>query len=270
MPTLDERFDTAKAIATYTRLAGIALGIATPPPLNFHAVRRMIEVDEDDESVSAVDSDPLAEMIVDAAERMTHAERVGSMEVEIEPTASLAALFDAHSPTAKSYKPRLFFAIDLRSQDAKICGLCSACQFTRDESLGTDRFTQNELRRLGLPRLDNSWLLIDVITSSKRGAGALMALQVYLLSCRSRFYSGAVAITVSRSGRRLFEALGFEVTGFREGGLSKAICVARADSLSLSRIQRRLSFPGDRMLLQSTCYREGLTARTSGRVYSRC
>ena len=270
MPTFDERYDSTKAIATYHRLAGIALGIAMPPAMSFHAVRRMIEVDEEDETVTATDNDPLSEMIVHAARRMAHTERSGSTEVDIEPVASLSALFDANSSTAKSYKPRLYIAIDLRGKDATICGLCSTCEWTRDESLGTDRFTQHELRRLQLPRLDRSWLLIDVITSSKRGAGALLALQVYLLSCRSRMYNGVAAIAVSRSGRRLFEALGFETVSFREGGMNKAVCYAHKHSLSLRRIQRRLSFPGDQTLLQSMCYREGITPRSSGNIYSRC
>ena len=69
MPTLDERYDTTKSIAVYHKMAQISLGIACPPPYNYHAVRRMIEVDSDEElGVSEDTEDPMAELLVEAAQ----------------------------------------------------------------------------------------------------------------------------------------------------------------------------------------------------------
>ena len=125
------------------------------------------------------------------------------------------------------------------------------------------------LSRVGAPRLGSDWLLIDVISADKRGTGALLVLQVYLLACRARQYSGVCAIAVSRSGRHLFQQLGFETHSYRDGG-SKALCWARAGSLSMQQISRRLSFDGSEALLGSVCWRMGLTAATSSRLVSRC
>ena len=272
MPTLDERYDTTKSIAVYHKMAQISLGIACPPPYNYHAVRRMIEVDSDEElGVSGDTEDPMAELLVEAAHDMLHKERSGSIETEVDVGYSIGALFDPDCSVVKQHKPRLFIAVDLRSgSEASICGLATTCEWTRDENLGTDRFTQTELRRLQLPRIDSNWLLVDVIRSRHRGCGVLLAVQIYLLACRSKQYRGVAAIAVTQAGKKLFESLGFSVQTYREGGVSKSLCYAEAGSLSLARIKKRLSFPGDTNVVESVCFREGLTARTAGNVYGRC
>ena len=81
-------------------------------------------------------------------------------------------------------------------------------------------------------RFDSNWLLVDVISSSKRGAGALLALQVYLLSCRSKQYKGVIALAVSKSGKKMFEALGFATHSYKDDGMHRTLCYATADSLS--------------------------------------
>ena len=272
MPTLDERYDTTKSITVYHKLAQISLGIACPPPYSYHAVRRMIEVDSEEElGVSENTEDPMAELLIDAARDMFHTERTGSIQTEVDVGSSIGALFDPNSSEAKAYKPRLFIAVDLRSGDeATICGLATCCEWQRDEALGTERFTQTELRRLTLPRFDSNWVLVDVIRSRHRGCGVLLAVQIYLLACRSKHYKGACAITVTAPGKRLFEQLGFSTKAFREGGVNKTLCYAATGSLSLTRIKRRLAFPGDTSIVESVCFREGLTARTAGNIYGRC
>ena len=279
MPTVDERYEgNLKILTTYHRLAGIALGVVTPPSLTFHMVRRLISVDEETEEVSANEesTDPLAQLLVEAASSMAFSEETSSHVMDVDASASLAALFDGDA--AKSLKPRLFVAISVRAtssssasagdEDARICGLLTTCEWTRDATLGTERFTQKELSKLGAPRLDSSWLLIDVVASKRRGCGVLLALQAYLLACKSRQYHGVVALAVTRAGRQLFEKLGFATHAYREGGVSKALCYARAGSLSLMQIRRRLAFPGSTTLLESYCYREGV--RDADKIYSRC
>ena len=106
---------------------------------------------------------------------------------------------------------------------------------------------------MGAPRFDSSWLLIDVIASRHRGCGVLLALQVYLMACRSRKHSGVVALAITKSGRDLFAKLGFTTHAHRSGGQTTTLCYARANSLSLQRVRQRLSFSGDQILLDSLC-----------------
>ena len=65
------------------------------------------------------------------SELRRHTERVGSSEVDVDPGASLAALFDGESAEAKALKPRLWCAVDM-SGTPSICGLLVACEWSRD------------------------------------------------------------------------------------------------------------------------------------------
>lgn len=259
-----EDYDTSKSIATFLRLSQVAVGTLVQTH-SWHAVKRLIEVNSDEE-VEAASDDPLAEMLVEGAEALRHTEPSGAGEYDIEPTASLAALFDGNSNVAKSLKPKLHLAYDLRT-DASICGFCSACDWSVDESLGTSRFVASYLREHKLPHFDSSWVLIDVIASSKPMTGALLCLQVYLAA---KAKSGVVAIAVTKGGKSLFSKLGFESHPFREEGGHKALMYAPAGSLSMATINRRLKFAGDKELLSSICWRFGLTPKTSGSLVRRC
>ena len=142
MPTTDlDGYDTTKSIATFHRMAQIALGTMVPPAYNYHAIRRLIEVDEDDESVDVASDDPLGQTLLTAANGMASTERVGQIETEVDPTASIATLFDGNSPFAKALHPKLYLAYDLRKASTPICAILTACDFTRDESLSTSRIT---------------------------------------------------------------------------------------------------------------------------------
>ena len=285
---VDERYDEShKTLATYVKLASTSLGVVLSQPLNYHAVRRLVQVTEDEELEANEESeDALAELLVEAAHELRFEEEVGARVVEVDAAASVAALFDPECSTAKAYKPLLFLAIDVRSGGsdgsrsggsrggggggARICGLATVCDRVRDATLGTERWTQQELAKAGAPRLDSSWLLIDAIASRQRGCGVLLAVQVYLMATRSRKHSGVVALAVTKSGRDLFAKLGFSTHTYRASGQSITLCYARSGALSLQRIRRRLSFSGDQVLLDSLCWREGYTHRTSGKVYARC
>ena len=298
---VDDRYDQHhKNLTTYVKLASTSLGVVLSQPLNYHAVRRLIHVTEGDELEANEESeDALAELLVEAAHELRFEEEVGQRVVEVDAAASVAALFDPECSTAKAYKPLLFLAIDVRSpagvqgesggdsrkdgarkdgarkdgDGARICGLATVCEWVRDATLGTERWTKQELAKAGAPRLDSSWLLIDVIASRHRGCGVLLAVQVYLMVTRSRKHSGVVALAVTKAGRDMFAKLGFSTHTYRASGQSITLCYARAGTLSLQRIRRRLSFSGDQVLLDSLCWREGYTSRTSGssgKVYSRC
>ena len=288
---VDERYDESHTtLATYVKLASTSLGVVLSQPLNYHAVRRLVQVTEDEELEANEESeDALAELLVEAAHELRFEEEVGARVVEVDAAASVAALFDPECSTAKAYKPLLFLAIDVRSpagsgrgesrsdgsrggggDGARICGLATVCDWVRDATLGTERWTQQELAKAGAPRLDSSWLLIDAIASRQRGCGVLLAVQVYLMATRSRKHSGVVALAVTKSGRDLFAKLGFSTHTYRASGQSIALCYARSGALSLQRIRRRLSFSGEQVLLDSLCWREGYTHRTSGKVYARC
>jgi hypothetical protein len=270
MPPLDtEGYDTAKSISTFTNLASIALGTFVPQAYNFNAIKRLVHVDSDDESVTPTTAeDPLSALLVEAAENMSFIERDGASEIEITPSASLASLFDRRSPVAKALRPRLLLAFDLHAS-ASICGFCSACDWTEDASLGTERWSASALEKVGAPRFDTKWLLIDVVASRKRGTGALLVLAIYLTVCRSKQYRGVCCTAVSKSGKSLFTALGFQTRAYRDKG-AKALCWAATDSLSMEHISKRLRFDGDEALLSGICWRLGLTPKTSSRVVGRC
>ena len=269
MPTTDlDGYDTTKSIATFHRMAQIALGTMVPPAYNYHAIRRLIEVDED-ESVDVASDDPLGEALLKAASGMKFTERVGQIETEVDPTASIATLFDGNSPFAKALHPKLYLAYDLRKASTPICAILTACDFTRDESLSTSRITATFCTDNNVPRIGSNWLLCDVVVSNKRYSGALLVLQVYLLAMRSK-KTGVCAVAVTKAGKNLFESLGFRSVSFREGGVPKAFMYAKAGSLSMEQINRRLSFAGDKTLLQDLCFRFGLTRATSSKVMGRC
>ena len=101
----DESFSTPKSLATLVKTAATARSILLQPPLNYSSVKRLIQVDEDEEISPNPDSeDQLADEICEAAANLEFTERQGSSEVSVAPAQSLAALFDADSPEAKALK----------------------------------------------------------------------------------------------------------------------------------------------------------------------
>ena len=266
----NESFDTVRSMATLVRAASIQRSVLIQPPLNYHAVKRLIAVDGDNIHPNEESDDVLSEQICTAAEELAFSERQGSIELSVDPSASIAALFDPDSDEAKSLKPRLWLAWDVSDNDASVVGILTACLWSRDPALSTQKFTHAFLSEHSIPRFSqNDTLLVDIVSSGGRqhGVGALLLLTAYLLVCRSSNFRYIACVAVSEPGRTLCEKLGFNTYSYRERGAQRKLCWAAANSLRARDINQRLRVNRS---LPSICWRDGLTARTAGRKMSRC
>ena len=97
-------FNEARALGTLERLASTTSGILVNQ-YAYNDVKRVVSINEEDETVEAEDGDPLGSILVDGLTNLAFTERVGNHEVDVEPLASVAALFQA-SPEARALKPR--------------------------------------------------------------------------------------------------------------------------------------------------------------------
>ena len=265
----DESFSTTRSLATIVRLAATSKSVLLQPALSYSAVKRLITVSEDEEITPNDESDDiLGEEICSAAEELSFTERHGSNEVSVSPALSIAALFDADSKEARDLKPRLFLGWDI-SGEPSIVAMLTACEFARDDSLGTSKFDRAYFDQHNIPRLTSSnALFIDVISSSgePHGVGALLALSCYLTVCRSKKYQFLCSVAVSVPGQSLFQRLGFHSHSFRQG-TQRHFCWVRAGELTASDINRRLRV--DRSI-PDICWRQGYTARNRNSKYPRC
>jgi len=266
----DDSLNTKSSIQTLMKAAAASRSVMLQPPLNFSAVKRLVDIDEGTEEVIVNEdtTDSLAKQLVEAGEDLSASERQGSIEVSVEPLRSIAALFDKNSQAARELKPRLFLAWDVSSAQ-KICGILTVCEMSRDPALGTQRMTQSWMAERSIPRLSaGNTLFIDVVSSSgdPRGVGALLVLNAYQTVYRSRKYDFLASIAVSARGKTLFEQLGFSSVSYRENG-QRTFCWIRAGELKASDISQRLRI--DRSL-PSLCWRFGFTSKSSSRRYPRC
>ena len=267
-----DSFNSTKSLTTLVKTSCTSKGVLIQMPLNYHSVKRLILVNEDDESIEWNEDgdDALGQELVEAAtDRLSFEEQHGSTITSVDPAASLAALFDGDSTAARDLKPRLWIAWDVR-EDPTIVGLLTACEFTRDTTLGTTRFTQAFLDSHTIPRLSASnCLFIDVVSSTgdPHGVGALLVLSAYLLVCRSRKYEYLATIAVSEKGRNLCERLGMHAYSYREGGTQRNFCWCGAGELTAADVNRRLRV---KRYISDLCWRDGFTARTRDRKFARC
>ena len=263
----DPAYDSVKSLQTFARLSSIATGTMVPPPLNFNSVRRLITVEDDETVVPNEDSDdPLAELLCDAAEALASTHRVGNSEVDIDPSGSLASLFDRDSDTAKGLRPKLFLAYDLQD-GAEICGFCSVCDWAVDDALSTRKLTVSYCRDHGIPRFTGSdTLIIDVIASSKQGAGAQMVLAAYLMMARSKNHKYLTCVAVSPQGKSLFSKMGFQSHAFKEG-TQRTFFWIKAGDMHAEQIHKRLRWDD---AIESICWRKALTPRAKHSLLSRC
>ena len=265
----DESFSTPKSVATLVKAAATARSILLQPPLNYSSVKRLIAVDEDEEiSPNPESDDQLAEEICEAAANLEFTETQGSSEVSVAPAHSLAALFDADSPEARNLKPKLYLGWDI-SEEPQIVGMLTCCEWSRDSTLGTTKFTQAYCDSHSIPRLSASnALFVDVISASgtPRGVGALLMINCYLSVCRSRKYEYLSTIAVSAPGKSLCSKLGFHRHSYRDG-TQRDFCWAKAGELSAADLDQRLRI--DRAI-PDLCWRHGFLARNSHVRYSRC
>lgn len=78
------------------------------PPLSYHDLRRLVEIDDEEVHPKEEADDDLGEALVDACRDLETEERVGSSMVSVEPLQSVAARFDLGEP--KALKPRCLLA----------------------------------------------------------------------------------------------------------------------------------------------------------------
>ena len=262
MPSADDpRLDQLKFLVLYARLASIQLGTLVNL-YRYHDIKRLVHVHGDD--VKAKGNDSLAATLVAGVKALPTAGH--GRDAEIDPPASLAALFQEHE-LARSLKPKIWLSFDLRAE-AKICGLLTACDFIRDDSLSTSRLTQQYCTQHQLPRFDAAWTLVDVVASDKRGSAALMLLHCIIAATRAK-KAGLVSIAVTAGGKALYQSCGFDVsTSWKEGGGVRTLAFCRLSDIHLGALHTRLRVHSK--LLAETCVREGLTARTSDRLVGRC
>ena len=270
MPFDSESYNTTRAITSLVKASASSKNLLIPSPLSFRDVARLITVDPDDESVTPNENsdDPLGEEIVEAAEDLEHTERSGGVETTVSVTDSLAALFDSSSAGAKLLKPRLFVAWSVTNATQTIAALGCVCLYSRDATLGTERFTQSYCVQHSIPRLGANTLFVDVVSSrGPQAAGTLLFLSAYLQVMRSRTLEYLATICVTPSMRRLCEQLGMGLFDYREGGAQRTFAWARKGDLEASNINARLRLTRD---FEAKCFRDGLTARTAGLKYPRC
>ena len=79
---------------------------------------------------------------------------------------------------------------------------------------------------------------------------------------------GVVAVAVTTRGKRLFEGMGFELHNFRKEGVPHTLCWAECESLTLENLATRMRL--NTKMLETTCFRMGLTDATSHRLIGRC
>ena len=258
-----EGYSTPSSLNSLMRVATSSLGVNVIR-LSYHQMRRLVDIDDEVVTPSEDADDDLAEALVEAAEELAYTERVGNTEVSVEPLQSIALLFD--SGEAKSVKARLFLAVDAR-RSLDISAMLIACDFTRVEGLGTNRFTQAYCTQHSIPRLDSSTLFIDVVASAAnpRGAGTLLVLACYLLAQRSQKYRVAT-VGVSNQGKKLFRDMGWEEHNYREGG-PRTLFWIETGELKAADVQARLRLDDS---VKSRCFRKGASARTANKRYARC
>ena len=258
----DPRLDQVKFWAMYSKLAQTQTGTLVNT-YRYHDVKRLIHVDEED--IEAKGSDKLAKRLVDGVKALPTAGR--GRDSEIDPPASLAILFQEIS-LARSLKPKLWLAFDLRDDKAAVCGLLTGSDFLRDDGLSTSKFTQSYLTQHQLPRFDANWTLVDVVASSKRGTGALLLLQCIIASARAK-KTGILSIAVTAAGKGLFQACGFDTShSFKDKGGTRTLAFARMGDIHLGKLHTRLRVHTS--LLEETCLREGLTPASADRLIPRC
>ena len=271
MPWDNDAYSSTRSITALVKAACASKNLLIPTPLSFHDVARLIEVDED-ESVSPREDqdDPLAQELCDAAEALEYTERASGVETTVSVTDSMAALFDRSSAEARALKPRLFIAWRMQgdSQQSDAAMLC-ACLYSRDETLGTQRFTQSYCAQHRIPRLGENSLFIDVVSSrgQPQAAGALLVLSAYLLVMRSRTLEYLCTIAVTAKIKRLCEQLGMDTYEYREDGAQRTFAWCKKGDLSASNIAGRLRL---RREFSELCWRAGATTHTQDKRYPRC
>jgi len=258
----DEGLNAARHIATYAKLIGLQTGLLVQS-LSYADVARMVSIDSETEEVEAGD-DPLSTLLVEGMEALACEDD----RCEIRPIASIAALFD-RGPLQKSLKSKLYMAMSLRDTPIRLAAALVTSLFLRDETLGTQLFTQSYCVTHGLPRFDKSWTFIDIVASRASPAGGLLVVHAVLAATRAK-QKGICAVAATSGGHRLLRSLGFTCHAFRDHG-QRHMCYMRLPAeLSFQRVMQRLRFEGGRDIVESVCWRDALSSRALSSVVGRC
>ena len=260
-----ESYSTPKSLKSMLEVASSERGVNIIQ-LSYHDVRRLVDIDDEEVLAKEEADDSLASSFVEAAELLSHEERVGSSEVTVDPIASIALLFDAGE--AKAFKARCFLAVNSRSA-LDICGMLVCSSFTRADGLGTSRFNASYCSEHGIPRLDANTLLIDVVASSgtPNGCGTLLVLAAYLFACRSKSYNRVCTVAITAQGKALFRnGLQWEEHNFRQGSPRTLFWIDTGD-MQAQYVSERLRLDDS---VKDTCWRPGASARTRDKRYPRC
>lgn len=262
----NESFDTPKSLHTFLKLTCASKSVVISP-LGYYDVRRLVEIDGEEVTANESGDDDLSDELIEACDELQTEERMGSSIVSVEPLQSIATLFDTGD--AKLLKPRCFLAqLTRRDAPLSICGVLVACSFDADEALSTSRFTSAYCSQHGIPRLDASTMLIDVVCASgdPQGVGGLLVLACYLAACRSRSYQRVCTVAITTKGKKLFSDLGWERHNYREN-TAKSLFWIDTGELKASDVKARLRWDDS---AEQSCWRRGATARNADKRYPRC
>ena len=252
--------NTQRHMATYARIVGIQTSLLVQQ-LAYNDVKRLVSIS--DEEVEINGDDPLAPIIVQGLASLDS----NDGKTEIRPLGSIAALFEP-GQLQRSLKPRLLIALSL-DDGVELVGALVSCLFVRDETLGTELFSQSYCTAHSLPRFGDTWLFIDMVASRAKPSGGLLVVHAILAAQRSKL-TGICAVAVSAGGLRLFRSLGFAVHRFRDGNWRHMCYLRLPQELSFEKIMRHLHFNGDDKIVESICWREPLSTRAKYSVVARC
>lgn len=257
----DASLNTARSVALYLRLAQYKLQLLLVK-YSYNDLRRFFRAgdeDEDGEDVHDVylrTEDPLASLLKEGMDALPKNDRGASRDTDIALAASLSVMVE---PDLRGYKPFTFVAYDLSETQPQIVGAFTACNFVAAPAFSTSRLTAAYLSNNRLPAINASWLLVDVISSSRRGTGAALVLQAILVALRAK-KKGVVAMAVTAGGKALFQSMGF--SHHRE------VHYLKVSEVDFATIHAKLKL--DRALVESVCWRHGLTPQTAQNVVARC
>lgn len=198
--------------------------------------------------------DPLGKILADGIRALPNNDD-GSKDSDIDVVSSIAVLIESD---LKQFKPLCWTAYDLSNDSTSICGVVTACSFVAAVSFKTDKLTDDYNRRNKLPSFDKNWLLIDVVSSSKKGTATLLLLHAYIAAARAKKH-GLVAVAVTKLGKRFFASLNFKHH-------KKTIFYIKIGDLEFNRIHERLKI--DSNLVNKICWPRGLRAPSN--VIGRC
>ena len=256
----DLRMNNHKHMSTYVKIVSIQTGIMCLQ-LNWNDVRRLVDIDGDD--LQANTDDPLGTILVDGLEQL----KSETDDTDIQPSGSICALFET-GDLQRSLKARLHMVISVRD-GVEMVGGCVSCFFMCDAALGTSLFTHKYCIQHTLPRFGSTWMLLDIVASRRRPAGALLTTHAIISACRAKC-AGICAIAVSPGGLKLTKSLNFTCHKFMEKKAIRHMCFLKLPTdLNFQAVIKHLTFQGDAEIVDSICWREPLS-KNSNSIIGRC